>query len=235
MAKRNGVITLQAFIRKYLHKRGEDDGEFHRYHVIAADGLRDLAIHHLPISSTTTLTVDVDNQTADFPDDFIDYILIAIEKNGRWWVFTRDDDMVDKTITGITGTTLSSITYVYGPGSVGGENIRWFQPDYENRRFLFNGVLSDDVVVLKYQSTGVESVSFSSATDIEIPVYAEAALEAYLEWQLTEKNDRPLSERKWKLDLYEHEVLMMRNVHGSTISEIRDAWLSSSSQSIIRI
>jgi hypothetical protein len=235
MAHRSKTITLQAFLHKYFFKGGIDEGEFHRYHVMAADVLRDLAIHHLPIAKTTTLTVDTDNQTADFPDDFIDYIFIAIEKDGRWWIFTRDDSMVDKTITGITGTELSDLSYVYGPGMVGGHNIRWFQVDYENDRFLFNGVLSSDTVVLKYQSTGVESVSYSSTTDIEIPVYAEAAMEAGLDWRVAEKDKEAMNERQWRKRLYDDEVLVMRNVHSSTISEIRDAWLGSTSQSIIRM
>lgn len=215
-------------------KEGVDEDQFHRYHVILADGLRDLAIHHLPIAKVATLSVDSDDLTADFPSDYIDYIFIAIEKEGRWWIFTRDDSMVDKTISGISGTTLGTLAYVYGPGSVGGNNTKWFQVDYENERFLFNGVTTSDTVILKYQSTGVESVSYSSTTDIEVPIYAEDALEWYLEWRLSEKNKESLSERQWKKRQYDDAVLMIRNIHDSTISEIRDAWLGSSNQTFIR-
>ena len=234
MAKRAGTITLQSWLHKYFHKSGVDEDQFHRYNTICADGLRDLAIHHLPIAATTLLTVDTDDLTADFPSDFIDYIFIAVEKDGRWWVFTRDDSMVDKTIAGITGTTLGNLVSVYGPGSVGGVNNRWFQTDYENERFLFNGVSSSDVVVLKYQTTGVESTVYASTTDIEIPVYAEDAMENYLEWKLSEKNKESLSERQWKKRLYDDSILMVRSVHSSTISEIRDAWLSSMNQTFRR-
>lgn len=234
MAKRSGVITLQAFLKKYFFKMGIDEGEFHRYHVILADGLRELAIHHLPIAKTSTLDVDTDSQTADFPDDFIDYVFIAIEKEGRWWVFTRDDSMVDKTISGITGTTLADLIYVYGPGSVGGINNRWFQTDYENEKFLFNGVISSDVVVLKYQSTGVESVAYDSTTDVQVPVYAEEAIECYLDWKVSEKDKAALSERQWKKRQYDDALLMLRNVHSSTFDEIRDAWAASSNQVFVR-
>ena len=215
-------------------KKGVDEDEFHRYHIILADGLRELAIHHLPIARVATLTVDTDNQTADFPDDMIDYVFIAIERQGRWWLFTRDDTMVDKTITGITGANLTNIEYVYGPGAVGGQNFKWFTPDYENYRFLFNGITASDTVVIKYQSTGVESVSYASTTDIEVPVYAEEAMECYLEWKISEKDQMAMSERQWKRELYMDAVRMLRNVHDSTISEIRDAWLASSNQVFIR-
>jgi hypothetical protein len=228
MAKRSGLITLQSFLHKYFVKMGVDEDEFHRYHVIAADGLRDLAIHHLPISNTKVLVIDSENLTADFPDDFIDYIYIAVERDGRWWTFTRDDKMVDKTIANITGADLGIVTTVVGPGAVGGENDYWFKPDYENHRFLFSGTSSSDTVVLNYQSTGVESVSYYSTTDIEFPVYAEDAMEKYLRWQVAEWDERHPSECERRRDQYIDAIRMLRNVHNSTIDEIRDIWAGSS-------
>lgn len=229
MAERSGTITLQAFLHKYFFKANVDEDEMHRYHVIAADCLRELAIHHLPVAKTTTLTINSTNLTADFPDDFIDYIYIAVERDGRWWTFTRDDKMVDKTITGITGNDLGDIEPIVGPGAVGGHNDYWFKPDYENRRFLFSGVATTaDVVILNYQSTGVESVSYASTTDISFPVYAEDVMESYMEWKVSEKDRMALSERQWRKEQYYDSLRMMRNLHNPTIDEIRDIWLASS-------
>jgi hypothetical protein len=234
MAKRNAVITLDSFMDKALMKFGWDEDEFHRLHIIGADGLRELSIYHLPISLVTTLTVDTDNQTASWPDDMIDYVFIAVERDGELWTFTRNDKMVDKTISGITGADLGEYYYHDGYGSVGGKNDWYFQPDYENRRFLFSGVTSSNVVVLKYISTGVEVVNYSSSTNIEFPVYAEDSMETYLRWKWAEYTGMSGQECNRRERQYEKAVLMMRNLHNPTIDEIRDIWLGSSNQTYIR-
>jgi len=81
---------------------------------------------------------------------------------------------------------------------------------------------------LNYQSTGVESVSYSSTTDIEFPVYAEDAMEKYLRWQVAEWDERHPSECERRRDQYIDAIRMLRNVHNSTIDEIRDIWAESS-------
>lgn len=232
MAQRAGVITLQAFLHKYFVKRGVDEGDFHRYHVIAADGLRDLHIHHMPIVKKTTLTIDSTNYTASFPDDYIDYVFIAIEDtdaaNGRWWTFTREDTMVDKTLTGVSGSDLSDVSVVIGPGGVGGQNRFFFQPDEYNRRFLFDESYSSDTVVLVYKSTGVESVSYSSTTDIQFPVQAEDAMEKYLMWMVCEYDGKPANECERRQRQYHSAILQLRNLDLPSAREIRDLWLGSS-------
>jgi len=235
MAQRNGVISLQAFLHKFFLKLGVDEGEFHRYHVIAADGLRDIYIHHLPISKVTTLTIDSTNLTADFPSDFIDYDYVAVERDGRYWTFTRDNSMVDKTITGITGSSLANFSTLYGPGATGGDNDYWFKPDYENRRFLFSGFTpSSNTVVLSYKSTGVESVSYASTTDVEFPVYAEDAMETYLRWKQCEYDNGPMGECERRKSQHEDAVRRLRNIHMLSVDEIRDIWERSSNQTFIR-
>jgi hypothetical protein len=235
MAKRSRVITLQAFIRKYLDKKSIDKDEFQRYYVIAADGLKELYLHHFPDTITTTLTIDSTNLTSDFPADFLDYVYIAVEKNGRWWTFTRDDSMSDRTITGITGSDLSLNTYMYGPGAVGGLNDFWFKPDYENSRFLFSGVdTASDVVVLNYITNGIDVITDSSTAGVTFPIYAEDVMEKYIRWQICELDDGPASECNRREKQYEKSLAIMRNIHNSSVREIKDAWLGSSNQTFIR-
>jgi len=235
MAQRNGVISLQSFIKKYFFKRGMDEGLLHRYRVIAADGLRELHINHLPITQTAVLTIDTTNYTADYPDDYVNYVLIGVEDNGKWWTFTREDDMVDKTIVGIDGSDLGDRRSLVGYGNVGGKNDFYFKLDNNNRRFLFDESYSSNVVVLKYKSTGVESVDYSSISDIEFPVYAENAMECYLDFRIAEIDRGAMNDRQWKKKLYDDAVLMMRDIsHNITMSEIRDLWAGSSNQTIIR-
>jgi len=236
MAERNGQITLQSYLKKYFFKARIDEDQFHRYHVIAADGIRDMFIHHLPVSKTVVMTIDGTNFTSDFPDDFIDYIFIAKENNGRWWTFTRDEKMVDRTLTGVDGSDLGEYLTIVGPGQVGGKNEYWFTVDYDNRRFLLSGVSADETVILKYYSTGVESVSYDSTDDIQIPVYAENALEKYLRWQICEWDGGNSNECERRKYHYDDAIKAMRNIHNSTIDEIRDVWLGSSNvTSVIRL
>lgn len=228
MAERSGLITLQSFLKKYFFKAGMDEDEMHRYSVIAADGLKELNIHHVPISKTVVLTIDSTNLTSDFPADYIDYVFLAVERDGRYWLFTRDDSMVDKTIAGLTGTNLGDKVYVVGPGAVGGHNDYWFRPDFQNRRFLFSGVTTTDTVVLNYQSSGIESTTYVSTTDIQFPIYVEEALERYLRWQIAEWSDAPDNMCQRRERQYTDAVRMLRNLNSLSVSEIRDIWAGSS-------
>lgn len=230
MAQRSGTITLQAFLHKYFMKLKSDEGEFHRYYVIAQDGLKELNLYHLDIMKSTTLSIDSTNFTADYPDDYIDYVRLVVENEslGRWWSFTRDDDMVDKTITGIDGADLGDLNYNAGYGSVGGRNKFYFKPDDYNRRFLFDEAYSDDTVVLYYKSSGVESESFASTTDITIPLQAEDPLEKYIRWQVCEFDGAPANECERREKQYNRAVNIMRTLDLPTAEEIADMWLGAS-------
>ena len=235
MAQRNGLITLQAFLHKYFEKVSIDEDEFSRYHIIGCDGLRELSIYHLPMVTNSVLTIDTTNYTADYPDDYINYLAVGIEWHGKWWTFTRDNRMVDKTVAGIDGEDLSGYNYVIGAGAVGGENRFYFNDDPKNRRFLFDEAYSSNVVVLRYVSSGVESVSYSSTTDVQFPIQAESAMEKYIRWMVCEYDNGTAGECERRKKQYEEAVLMMRNLDLPTVDEIRDIWLGSSNQTFIRL
>lgn len=235
MAERNGLITLQSFLHKFYFKHHIDEDEFHRYHVIGADGLRELSIYHLPLIQSAELSIDATNYTASYPDDYVNYLAIAVEKNGRWWTFTRDYEMVDKTITDIDGEDLSGYGYIVGPGAVGGENEFYFQDDPKNRHFLFDETYSSNTVILRYVSTGVESLSYGSSTDIQFPIAAEQPMENYIRWKVCEYDNGPAGECERRKKHYEESVLMMRNLGLPTADEIRDIWSGASNQTFIRL
>jgi len=235
MAERNGVISLQAFLHKYFAKNGVDEDEMHRYRFIAADGLKELSIHHLPLYKSAVLTIETTNNTADYPDDYSHYVAIAVESQGRWWSFTRATNMVDKSVAGVSGEDLSNYNFIGGPGGVGGENGFYFQDDPKNRRFLFDETYSGTVVVLRYASIGVDVVAYASDDDIEFPVTAERAMEDYLRWQVAEYDGAPVSELLRRKKMYDDSVLMLRGLSMPTVDEIRDLWLGSSNQTFIRL
>jgi hypothetical protein len=93
---------------------------------------------------------------------------------------------------------------------------------------------SSDVVVLTYQSTGVDDLSFSSTTDIQFPVYAEDAMENYIRWKIAEYDGLPQVECAKRKRYYDDAVLVMRNVTNPTLQEIRDIWAGSSNQTMIK-
>jgi len=235
MAQRNGLITLQSFLHKYFAKVMIDEDEMDRYHIIGCEGLKELSIHHLPMVTNAVLTIDTTNYTADYPDDYINYLAVAVEQNGKWWTFTRSHKMVDKTVAGVDGEDLSDTNYTVGPGSVGGENTFYFNDDPKNRRFLFDESYSSDTIILRYVSSGVESTSYGSTTDVQFPIQAESSMEKYIRWMVCEYDDGGAGECERRKRQYNEAVLMMRNLDLPTVDEIRDIWLGSSNQTFIRL
>ena len=233
MAKRNSLISLDGFVHKYLDKRGLDADEYHRFRLIAADCLRTLSIHHMPIIKQTVLTIDADTMTADFPDDFIDYVGLVLEIDGRWWTITRDDKMVDPNIAGVEAEELADQEYGSGFAQPGGRNSFYYTPDYDNRRFLFNGT-TDKVVILRYKSTGVDVVAYGSDTDIQIPVEAEEAMEAYIEWKVfsyDNENESKIARLKRE---YDDSVISLRRIGDLSITELRHIMMGTLGQTTNR-
>ena len=233
MAKRNSLISLDGFIHKYLDKKGIDDDEYHRLRVIATDGLRHLSIHHMPIVKQTVLTVDTNTMTADFPDDFIDYVGLVMEVDGRWWPITRDDKIVDPNLSGVESEDLSDHEYASSFATPGGVNQYYYWPDYDNRRFLFNGT-TGKVVVLRYKSTGVENVAYGSSEDVQIPVEAEDTLEYYLDWQLARMDGAPEYKIRRIKGEYDDSLVFLRRIGDYSIDELRHIMLGTMTQTTNR-
>lgn len=233
MAQRSRLITLEGFIKKYFNKKSIDDDQYHRYRIIAADGLRKLSIHHMPIIKTVELTVDTDTNTADFPSDYIDYVMLVIEVDGRWWNITRDDRIVDGTLTNVDAEDVGNYEYAQGFAQPGGVNYYYYTIDRENSRFIFNGV-TGKTVILKYKSTGVEVVAYDSDADIQIPVEAEDALEAFMEWKVSHYDGEAESKIFRLKREFDDEVIYLRRIGDYSIDELRHVILGTMSQTTNR-
>jgi hypothetical protein len=234
MAERNSLISLDGFIHKYFDKRGVDDDEYHRYRIIACDCLKELSIHHMPVVKSVVLSINVNTNTAPFPDDYIDYVSLNKEVDGRWWALSRDDKLVDGTLTGVDAENVGDYEYNQGFAQPGGVNYYYYTPDYENRRFIFNGVTSEDVIVLKYKSTGVEVVDYGSSTDIQIPAEAETSLEYYIDWKVACYNEEPESKIARKKSYYDDSLAYLRRIGDMSIDELRQVMLSTVHQTTNR-
>jgi len=233
MAERNRLISLDGFLKKYLAKRGIDEDEYHRYRIIVQDGLSDLSIHHMPIVKKTELTVSTTTNTASFPSDYIDYVSLSIEVDGRWWPITRDDSIVDGTLDNVTAENVGDFEYGQGFAQPGGVNKYYYTVDRENNRFIFNNV-TGKTVVLRYKSTGVEVVAYGSTSDVQVPVEAEPSLEAYLRWKVADYDGEPEG-RVFRLQrMYEDEVVKLRRIGEYSIEELRHIMLGTMSQTTNR-
>ncbi|GAG66084.1 unnamed protein product, partial [marine sediment metagenome] len=218
---------------KYLDKKGVDADEYHRLRIIALDGLRHLSIHHMPIVKQVPLTIDTNTMTADFPDDFIDYVGLVTELDGRWWALTRDDKIVDPNLEGVESEDLSEREYIQSFARPGGENSFYYTPDYDNRRFLFNGTTTI-VVVLRYKSTGVENVAYGSTNDVQIPVEAEETMEFYLDWRVSREDGSPEYKIKRIKGEYDDSLVFLRRIGDYSIEELRHIMLGSMTQTTNR-
>jgi len=227
MAYISSLIPLDAFVRRLLAKEGKDDDDYLRYMQIACDGLRDMHTHDFSVDVTKVVTVNSTTNTFSFPSDFVRYVWIATPIDGRWWKYTRDDEMVplkDDDDTDIL-SSLPNITYYDYPtsyGEAGGYNKYLFKPDYENRRFQVSGD-TPDIVVLKYISNGLDS-----AGDINIPDYAHLALEGYVRWKILDYDGGAESKIFRLKDQYTKSRRMMRAVRRPPLQDIRDTLYSTS-------
>jgi len=221
MAYISSLISLDAFVRRLLAKEGKDDDDYMRYMQIACDGIRDMTIHDFTVEVTKVVTVNSTTNTFSFPTDFVKYIWVATNIDGRWWKYTRDDDMVplkDDDSVDIQDSLPNIANYQYSTsyGEAGGKNRYYFRPDYENRRFQVSGD-TPDVVVLKYVSNGI-----NSAGTINIPDYALLALEDYVRWKLADYEGDAESHIVRLYAQYKESRRKMRMVRRPALQDIRD-------------
>ena len=227
MANISSLISLDAFVRRLLLKEGKDNDDYMRYMQISCDGLRDMNTHDFQVELTKVVTVNSSTNTFAFPTDFVRYLAIATVINGRWWVYTRDDKMApleDDDSTTIQSSLPNVAEYRTFPslGQAGGENKYYFTPDFKNRRFQVGGY-TPDIVVLKYVSNGLDADG-----DINIPDHAALALEDYDRWKIADYNKEAESHIFRLKKQYDETHRRMRQVHRSTLQDLRDAIYSTS-------
>lgn len=227
MANISSSISLEAFVTRLLAKEGRDNDEYWRYKQIACDALRNMHIHDFNIEATTVVTVNSDTNTFDFPRDFVRYVFIATEIDGRWWRYTKEEGMVpleDDDNVEIQSSLINIADYepFDSYGRAGGSNKYYFKPDYKNQRFQVGGY-TPNVVVLKYISNGIDP-----AGDITLPDYSLLAIEDYVRWKISDYNREAQSEIMRLERQYTNSRREMRKVRRPTIDDIKDAMYASS-------
>ena len=227
MANISSLISMDAFVRRLLAKEGKDDQDYMRYMQIACDGLREFHTHDFSVEVTKVVTVNATTNTFAFPTDYVRYIFIATVIDGRWWTYTRDDEMAplsDDDSVAIQSSLPNVATFntLDSYGQAGGWNKYFFRPDHKNRRFQVGG-FTPDIVILKYVSNGIDSTG-----DINIPSYALPALESYVRWNIADYDDHAESTILRLESQYIKARRKMRQVHRPTMQDIVDTIYASS-------
>jgi len=226
MADISSIIALDAFVRRLLAKEDKDNDDYMRYMQMACDGLENMTTHDFSIEVTKVVTVDSTTNTFAYPSDYVRYTAIATPIDGRWWIFTRDKQIVPlEDDDGATITdSLPDVADYRMPSdfsSGGGYNRYNFREDRKNRLFQLGGA-TPDVVVLKYVSTGIDATG-----DINIPRYATRALEAWVRFCIADYDDYPESTILRLKKQYDERRKEMRRAHRPTLQDLKDAiWAS---------
>lgn len=223
MANISSLIPLDAFVRRLLVKEGKDNDDYMRYMQIACAGLRDMHTHDFEVEVTKVVTVNASTNRFSFPSDFVKYKWIATPRDGRWWIYTKEQDLVPLTddddvpntiLTALPNIANTNIATSMSDG--GGQNRYYFKPDYKNREFQVAGD-TPTIVVLKYITNGLDSEG-----DINIPDYATLALEAYVRAEIADFDAIAESHVIRLKAQYEKKRKMMRKVHRPTLQELKD-------------
>lgn len=233
MANISSQISLDAFVKRLLGKENKTNDDYLRYMQIAIEGLRNFHIQHYNIEVTKVITVDTTTSTFAYPTDYVRYTMIGTPIDGRWWYFTRDNEMAPLTDDDGTEiqTTLPNIADYVHPSdfsSGGGNNLYYFREDHKNRRIQVSG-FTPSVIVLKYVSNGIDS-----GGDINIPDYSTLALEAYVRLNLADYDDHAESTIHRLKRQYDDRVKMMKRAQRPPLRDLIDTINATSSQLLRR-
>lgn len=222
MANISSIISLDAFVRRLLAKEEKDNDDYMRYMQIACDGLENLTTHDFDLEVTKVVAVDATTHTFSFPSDYVRYTALATPIDGRWWLFTRDQQIVpltDDDGAAIVDSVVDVADYKFPTdfSSGGGWNKYNFREDRENRRFQLGGAIPE-VTVLKYVSNGIDATG-----DINIPRYAARTLEYWIRKYIAEYDDQPEITIDRLNKQYDKARKEMRRIHRPTLQDIKDA------------
>lgn len=233
MANISSLISLDAFTKRLLGKENKTNDDYLRYMQIACDGIREFSIQHYDIEVTKVVTVDATTNTFAYPSDYVRYVMIGTPIDGRWWYYTRDQQMVplqDDDGVDIQTSLPNVADYAYPSdmSSGGGANLYYFREDQVNRRIQVGG-FTPSVIVLKYVSNGLDS-----GGDINIPDYATLALEAYVRLTLADYDDQPESTIFRLQRQYDNRIRSMKRAQRPTLRDLIDTVNATTSQLLRR-
>jgi len=219
-----------------------------RYLKWAIDCFNELNLYVSPVIKTVELQIE-DNLTIPYPEDYINYVAIGVNINGKLWTLTRNDDIaldrrencpvaLAEAVTLSQDQTqnqiLSIIPYRYYFGGTfrggqyvgeqyafgGGWNYKgYYTEDHEKKRFQFSSAVPKSTIVLEYKSTGIDCDG-----SVQVPMPSIPAIVSYIHWKRIEHNNRvPMADKERKYSLWKVEFQKLRHYNLMfTMSEYLD-------------
>jgi len=205
MGNLSGLIDLKSIVQGLIYKLDLEQESWTKFYQYSIDGMRELTLFHLNIEKSVKLEMSADLNTVTLPDDFVEFIDLAIPLNGRLWSLTQMRDMNHMTTleSGAETQDADANEGVYNfllDKSAGGRNARYYKIDLPNNRIMISG-LPQATVVLRYLSNGV---SGDANIVTYVPTIAKSALESFIRYQYMLNNlNAPLNriqmfEKNWR-------------------------------------
>lgn len=224
----SGVRTLKQIVKDIHYEGGYGLDNWGYIGQFALNAIRDLHMYHTGSPKITKVTVNVQTNTIDWPDDYIGFCYLGIPINGQLVTLTKNNRLITTT-TLVNGQETLSIDQgegvipvegqLDGYGTTGGKNDYYYSEDEYNRRFVLIGANPRNVL-LGYISSGVAD------KDTLIPVKYKECIINFVRWKLKLREPVDMRQADYFKDLYEQECNKLKAFEDPTLDEIYDALLS---------
>jgi len=226
MADTAALISLNKAIDRFIFKYKLSPDDYVNYFDHAADCVREL--NKSVISSYQQTSVAVDSLgMLSMPSDMIGLIGVALEYKGELWYFTEKNYMIIRDAADDVMPTDQQASWS-SYGVTGADNLFFFKVHWRDRKIYIDGAESQNVI-LQYISSGLV---VSGATTI--PAEATKALDAYLRWAQGEIEGKSINEQMKRERKYENEIRLLKVDQLPSLREVRDYFLSMTTQAIQR-
>lgn len=233
---------LTDIVNELMIEIGEGQtNKFGRFFQLGVSGLRQMNLNTTGFPKITELTIG-DNDTADLPNDYINYTRIALCINGVLWSLGNNPNLClvpeyDDCGNPVAGTNTANTEFGYmvNPfiadnyrnGSlagrmfgIGGDNnmLGYYRIDMNTRKILFSNLTRNYTVVLEY-------ISDISAVDgdFEVHPFCVEALKDWMFWMYKSRSSKPLGEQQLAK---ENWMRSNRNMRMMFASRTKEDWVA---------
>lgn len=226
MAETTGVIELKKVVDRFIFKYKLPEDDFVSYFEHAADCVRHLNKYAISAYNETTETVSALG-VLTMPTDMTGLIGVALPYRGELWYFTEKKFMIIKTdADDQMPSDYESSWQNYG--TTGGANQYYFRVDWKGRKIHIDGAEGLDVQ-LQYISSGLDL-----AAPTVVPAITTTAIDAYLRWAQGEIEGKSINEQMKRDRKWENELRLIKVDSLPGIKEVKDYFLSMTTQAAQR-
>ena len=226
MAETTALVELKKIVQRFVFKYKLPDDDFVNYLEHAGDAVRHLNNYAISAYNETTETVSALG-VITMPSDMSGLIGVALSYRGELWYFTERQFMIIRTDAADLGPTdYESDWQSYG--ATGAKNLFYFRVDWKGRKIYIDGAEGEDVQ-LQYISSGLDL-----AAPTTVPAITTTAIDAYLRWAQGEIEGKSINEQMKRERKWENEVRLIKVDGLPSFREIKDYFLSMTTQAAQR-